>query len=74
MSGHIGAPGSPARFLSENINTIPADHQYALVGMGNGGAYLIMSGTKKKCQESATDLTKMVVCELGKYRQEQRIL
>lgn len=70
MSGHIGSPGSPSRFLSENINTIPVEHKYALVGMGNGGAYLIISGTKKKCLESATDLTKMVVCELSKYRQE----
>lgn len=60
----IGAPNSPARWLSENIRTIPDEHGYALMR----GQTLVISGTKKACEAKVTDLTQEVVCELGKYR------
>ena len=62
---NIGAPHSPARWLSENIGSLPAEHTHALMGRG---PVLIISGTKAECKAKVTDLTEQVICELGKYR------
>lgn len=64
----IGAPNSPARWLSENISEIPTEHDYALMGMRDGMPYVISFGTKKEMEAMVTDLTKEVICELSKYR------
>lgn len=64
----IGAPNSPARWLSENIASIPTHHRYALMGMEAGSPVLVMSGTKAECVGALTDDTRQVVCELDKYR------
>lgn len=64
----IGAPNSAARWLSENIGSIPAKHGYALMQVVRGEQTLVMSGTKKACEAAVTDLTIQVVCELDKYR------
>jgi hypothetical protein len=64
----VGAPNSPARWLSENIGTIPAAHKFALMEMRDGQPVLVVSGTKATCKASLTDHTRQVVCELGQYR------
>ena len=64
----VGAPNSPARWLSENIDSIPASHRYALVEMVDGSPRLVYSGAHVGCAVRMTDHTRQVVCELGKYR------
>jgi hypothetical protein len=64
-----GAPNSPARWLHENISTIPTKDRYALMQVGNSGPFLVITGTKKLCQSKLTDDTIQVVCELSEYRQ-----
>jgi hypothetical protein len=65
----IGAPNSPARWLSENVQSIPAHHRFALMRMEQGRAVLITSGTKKHCSKALSDDSKECVCDLEKYRQ-----
>lgn len=64
----IGMPGSPARWLSENVETLPAEHDFVLMEWKNGQGGPVTTGTKKHCQSMATDLTKQVVCDLRQYR------
>lgn len=68
---NAGAPNSPARWLSENIETIPADHKYALIEVYEGSPRLLKSGTKEDCKRELHDHTKQVVCELSKYRKKE---
>lgn len=68
MNGKIGAPHSPARWLQENIASIPPEHGYALIEMVDGAPRLVVSGTKRACHAAATDKRTQVVCELDKYR------
>lgn len=63
----IGAPNSPARWLSENIDSIPTHHAYALMAMVDGSPVLVTSGTKSHCNATMTH-AQQVVCELDKYR------
>ena len=64
----VGAPNSPARWLSENIDSIPAGHTHALMEMVGGSPRLVVSGPKQLCRDHLTDHTRQVVCEIGKYR------
>lgn len=66
---NIGAPHSPARWLSENIDSLDPKHNFALMESQSGrGSFLVTSGTKAHCQSVLTDLTKQVVCDLRNYR------
>lgn len=65
---NVGAPHSPARWLSENIDSIPTHHTHALIGMDKGNPVLVTSGTKAECAGALTDGTRQTVCELDKYR------
>lgn len=67
----VGAPNSPARWLSENIDSIPAEHNFALMRMVDGSPTLVLSGTKAACSKAATDLTREVVCNLTTYRKSE---
>lgn len=64
----LGAPNSSARFLSENIDTIPTHHAYALIGWRRGEAFVMVSGTKDECRAMHSDDTAQVLCELDHYR------
>jgi len=66
----IGAPNSAARWLSENIDSIPREHVFALMAVVRGQQTLVASGSKKTCDDAMKDchLAAAVVCELDKYR------
>ena len=68
MTGKIGAPNSPARWLQDNVQWIPLNDKYALIEMVGGLPRLVVSGTKRACQSAMTDATRQVICELDKYR------
>ena len=71
---NVGAPNSPARWLSENIDTIPTHHKYALMAMVKGSPVFVMSGTKAECDAAQAahpdyaSALRSVVCQLDKYR------
>lgn len=66
----VGAPNSAARWLSENIDSIPTHHTHALIGWRRGEAFVILSGTKDECEPMcAGDDMSHVLCELDHYRQ-----
>jgi hypothetical protein len=64
----VGAPNSAARWLSENIGSIPGAHKYALMRLDRGVQVLVVSGSMAYCVGELTDDTREVVCSLDKYR------